>query len=147
MGRVSGQCPDFLTIEGRHEGRFLRSVQRREPRRDLGAALKAFSFALNVAQLSEDRISAIYFALVTTAPRHGKSLLCVQLFASWFLGKHPESVIIATHGEELAATFGRSIRTIISGGIHGTIFPESRLAPDLSAMHRFGTTRGGSLVV
>lgn len=84
--------------------------------------------------------------VVTTAPRHGKSLLCVQLFAAWWLGKHPaDNVIIATHGEELAATFGRSIRTIMSEGMHVAIFPDSRLSSDLAGMHRFGTTQGGSL--
>lgn len=84
--------------------------------------------------------------VITTAPRHGKSLLCVQLFGAWWLGKHPaDNVIIATHGEDLAATFGRSIRTIMSEGMHAAIFPDSRLSSDLSAMHRFGTTQGGSL--
>jgi|UPI000472E68C phage uncharacterized protein (putative large terminase), C-terminal domain len=84
--------------------------------------------------------------LVVAPPRSGKSLLCVQMFAAYWLGKRPtESIIVATHGEELAASFGRSIRNVMTGDVHRAIFPESRLAADLTAAHRFALTRGGSL--
>jgi predicted phage terminase large subunit-like protein len=78
-------------------------------------------------------------------PRHGKSLLGTQIFAAWYLGRHPDrSIISASYGQQLADDFGRQVRNLVNSPVHRAIFPECRLAADSNSMHRFGTTAGGS---
>lgn len=83
--------------------------------------------------------------MIFMPPRHGKSFLGTQVFAAWFLGRHPDrSIITACYGQELADDFGRQVRNLVSDPLHHAIFPEFRLADDSNSMRRFGTTAGGS---
>jgi predicted phage terminase large subunit-like protein len=78
-------------------------------------------------------------------PRHGKSTLATQLFAAWYLGRHPDRFVIsASYGQELADDFGRKVRNLLSDPLHQTIFPACRLAEDSNSLRRFNTTAGGS---
>lgn len=77
-------------------------------------------------------------------PRHGKSTLCSIITPAYYLGKSPAgNVICASYGADLSESFGRRVRNIISSPMYASIFPNARLSPDSSAMHRFNTTRGG----
>ena len=82
--------------------------------------------------------------LVILPPRHGKSLLCSQIFPSWFLGRNPtKSVITASYGESLATDFGRTVRGFLADDLHRAIFPNCQLAKDVAAQNRLATTQGG----
>ena len=82
--------------------------------------------------------------LLSTPPRHGKTLL-LSLFIAWYLGRHPErSVIFATYGQDLSDDVGRRIRNLMADPIFQAIFPACRLAADSTSLRRFDTTAGGS---
>jgi predicted phage terminase large subunit-like protein len=82
--------------------------------------------------------------LVSCPPRHGKSLTGSVLFPCWYLGRHPDRfVVVATHSEELAITFGRQVRNFIASPLFRGIFPECKIAGDSSAVYRFDVTGGG----
>jgi predicted phage terminase large subunit-like protein len=82
--------------------------------------------------------------LLSTPPRHGKSLL-LALFICWYLGRHPErSVIYATYGQDLSDDIGRRVRNLMTDPLFAAIFPSCRLAADSTSQRRFDTTRGGS---
>ena len=52
--------------------------------------------------------------LITTPPRHGKSLLCSVYTPAWFLNKYPtKRVILASYGDDFAAEWGRQVRDLI----------------------------------
>jgi len=83
--------------------------------------------------------------MVFMPPRHGKSLLCSELFPAWYLGRHPErSVIAASYGAELATDFGRRVRNHMTDALHQRIFPKAAVADDSTARHRFNLMAGGA---
>lgn len=83
--------------------------------------------------------------IIALPPRHGKSLVTSQLFPSWYLGRHPDrSVILTSYGAELAVDFGRKVRAFVADQYHRTVFPQSTIADDNSAAHRFGLDAGGA---
>jgi hypothetical protein len=44
--------------------------------------------------------------MVLMPPRHGKSLLCTELFPAWYLGRHPDRLIIsASYGGSRRADY------------------------------------------
>ena len=84
--------------------------------------------------------------MVCLPPRHGKSYVTTELFPAFYLGRHPErSVIIITYEQALADDFGRRVRILARDPRHAAIFPDCQISRDSSSVHRFNTTRGGSL--
>ena len=82
--------------------------------------------------------------VVVLPPRHGKSLLCSQIFPAWYLGRNPEkSVVCTSYGESLVADFGRAVRGFLTDPAHQAIFPRCRLSADVAAQNRLATIRGG----
>jgi predicted phage terminase large subunit-like protein len=81
--------------------------------------------------------------MVNLPPRHGKSLLCSQVFPAWFLGRNPRrNVIIATHSSELSEKNSRGARALIEDDR----WPfDTRLSSDSTAVHRWNLTEGGGL--
>jgi predicted phage terminase large subunit-like protein len=85
--------------------------------------------------------------VVEIPPRHGKSVLASTIFPAWALGRDPRrSIIFAGYSAEFAEGFGRRVRNIIAGSMHGMIFPGSKLSADSTAAGRFDLTAGGSFV-
>src|SRR6267154_6026708 len=83
--------------------------------------------------------------MISMPPRHGKSLLASQIFPAWYLGRHPDRQIVsATYGQELSDDFGRRVRNMVSSPLQQGIFPEFRLADEMTSMRRFSTTAGGT---
>jgi len=83
--------------------------------------------------------------MVSMPPRHGKSLLCSQLFPAWALGRRPERHVIgASHSQELAETFGRRLRNLLLDDRFRATFPGCRLSEDSQAAHRFDLVSGGA---
>ena len=83
--------------------------------------------------------------MITTPPRHGKSLLCSVLFPAWFLGRRPDGqVIAASYGSELISGFGRRLRNMVRQPDHTDIFGEAAgLSPDSRARDMWLTNGGG----
>jgi len=81
--------------------------------------------------------------MVCMPPGSAKSTYCSILFPPWYLGRNPKnSVIAASHTQELAERFGRRVRNIVSGDAHAAVFG-SGLAPDSQAAGRWETAQGG----
>ncbi len=82
--------------------------------------------------------------MVCMPPRHSKSWTTTNLFPSWYLGKHPDHmVMIGCHTQSLADDFGSRIRDNVASPLHQMIFPECRLANDSAAKRAFKTTQNG----
>jgi predicted phage terminase large subunit-like protein len=72
---------------------------------------------------------------VFAPPRHGKSEL-LKYFVAWHLGRFPDkTVIVASYNDDLAADFGRAVRSILNA--HGKELFGVELAADSSAVNRF----------
>jgi len=85
--------------------------------------------------------------LIVQPFRHGKSLLCSARLPAWWLGQRPtDEVLHASHGRELAETWGRATRNLLRTPEHRTAFPECQLASDSRSVYRFHTTAGGIYV-
>lgn len=76
--------------------------------------------------------------MITTAPRHGKSMLVSEYFPAWYLGKNPNSrFVCASYGQDLASDFGRKVRNQIADPLFQEIFPNVKLAEDSAAVDKF----------
>ncbi|MXX90249.1 MAG: phage terminase large subunit [Boseongicola sp. SB0675_bin_26] len=99
-----------------------------------------------IAEVLEDcEAGLIDRALITTPPRHGKSLLCSVVFPAWYLGRHPTNEVIATaYGSELVSGFGRRLRNLVRDPRHADIFGEdAALSPESRARDMWLTMGGG----
>ena len=82
---------------------------------------------------------------ISMPPRHGKSELTSNYFASWFLGRNPDKyVIFSTYAQELADDFGRKVRNTIRDERYGQVFPDVKLDDTSQSARRFGTSQAGS---
>lgn len=83
--------------------------------------------------------------IVCFPPRHGKSLICSEHFPAWYLGRNPESYIIAaTYAQELADDFGRKTRNQMKDPLYQRVFPGVSLRKDSQAAARLNTPQGGA---
>ena len=61
--------------------------------------------------------------MVFMPPGSAKTTYASVLFPSWYFGRHPEnSLIFASHTEELATTIGRRVRNIVASAEHRNVF-------------------------
>ena len=82
--------------------------------------------------------------IVNIAPRHGKSEMISYLAPAWFLGKYPnKKVIMASHTADLAVSFGRRVRNLVSSESYHDIFPQVELQADSKSASRWGTNFNG----
>lgn len=78
--------------------------------------------------------------LITSPPRHGKSMFTSQWLPAWFLRMFPEQkVMLATYEAMLAASWGRKVREILK--VH---YPEL-LNPRTTAAALWETSQGGGM--
>ena len=83
--------------------------------------------------------------LITTPPRHGKTMLTSEFFPAWYLGLNPEKfVIYATYAQERANDVGRKVRNQLTDRLHHSIFPNCRISQDSAASNKFTTNQSGS---
>ena len=81
---------------------------------------------------------------VNMPPRHGKSQLISIYFPAWFLGRNPDKkILMVSHTTDLAESFGRKVRNLISTAEYAAIFPKTKLAADNKAARRWNTSLGG----
>ncbi len=83
--------------------------------------------------------------MITTPPRHGKSLLASVIFPGWYMGRNPgNEVIAAAYGKELISGFGRRLRNMVRDERQSDIFgPEAALSPESRARDMWLTNAGG----
>jgi len=82
---------------------------------------------------------------INLPPRHGKSLLCSEMFPAWYLGRNPDDrMILASYGANLAKNFSRKCRNNISSDNYP--FPVS-LSNDSRAVNAWNLQgrRGGMI--
>jgi predicted phage terminase large subunit-like protein len=81
--------------------------------------------------------------MVFMPPGAGKSSYTSVVFPAWYLGKNPtNSMIAASHTEELTSRFGRRARNLFASGQHQAVFGFG-VAKDSGAAGRWDTARGG----
>ena len=79
-------------------------------------------------------------------PGSAKSTYSSVLFPAWFMGRHPESMLILTSNTmELAETFGRRIRNIVGHADFKAEFGFG-LSSDSTAAARWSNEKGGELL-
>ncbi len=81
--------------------------------------------------------------IVNMPPGHGKSSLLSLWTPTWFLDNLPSRrVIVAGHGAELAAHWGRMVRNEFEGNQN----LRTKLSEDSTAANRWNTDKGGGMV-
>lgn len=84
--------------------------------------------------------------IITTPPRHSKSMTVTETFPSYFIGKRPERrVIQVSYGDTLARKFGRANKSKIVE--YGADIFDIRVSQDTSAADNWGIQghRGGMI--
>jgi predicted phage terminase large subunit-like protein len=95
-----------------------------------------------IADLLEAAERGQHRAMMISVPvRHGKSVLCSQLFPAWYIGRHPEqNVILASHSEELATRNSRVAKHLVEDAR----WPfDVQLSTDSTSAGRWDTKQGG----
>jgi hypothetical protein len=100
---------------------------------------------LVISKLEAVKRGEIKRLILSMPPRHGKSLIASTYFPALYLGSYPDRYVIgASYGQDLADDFGRRVRNTVASPLHRAIFPESKIADDSAAAHRFNLTAGGA---
>lgn len=86
--------------------------------------------------------------IVEAPPRHSKSEIMSRRFGAWYLGRHPDRMVIAlAYAADLAVDeYGRKVRNIIREPEFQAVFPSVSLAEDSKAAGRWNTNQGGSYI-
>jgi hypothetical protein len=83
--------------------------------------------------------------LITTPPRHGKTMLTSEFFPAWYLGRNPEKFIIfITYSQERANDVGRKVRNQLTDPLHQSIFLNCKISEDSAASNKFSTNQNGA---
>lgn len=83
--------------------------------------------------------------MIFMPPRHGKSELASRRFPAWYMGRNPNvEIIAASYNSDLAADFGREVRSIVNSEEYQALFPGLLLRQDSKAADRWHTTGGGA---
>jgi hypothetical protein len=81
---------------------------------------------------------------VNVGPRSLKSFITSVVYVAWLLGHDPTlNVMCVSYGQDLAESFARQCRQIMTSAWYQRLFPATRLSPARSAVYEFETTAGG----
>jgi predicted phage terminase large subunit-like protein len=81
---------------------------------------------------------------VSVPVRHGKSVLCSQVFPAWHMGRHPtDAIILASHSESLAVVNSRAAKHLVEDDRWP--FLDVRMSSDSSSVGRWNVTQGGGV--
>jgi predicted phage terminase large subunit-like protein len=95
------------------------------------------------AKLEDCRRGITKRLVISLPPRQLKSIFASIAFPAWLLGHDPTTQIIcASYGQDLAETFSRATRMVLSAPWYQQIFA-TRLSPDKQTAQEFYTTRNG----
>lgn len=95
-------------------------------------------------------LQAVFFGKVrfvqfAAPPRHGKSLLCSELYPAWWLGKNPDKQIIhASYAASLSNSFSMKVRAMVRDDVrYRKVFPHMALSPERQRVDDWKTIQGG----
>jgi predicted phage terminase large subunit-like protein len=102
-----------------------------------------YKYLVYVADLIQDAIDeGGARILVSTAPRHGKSLLLSKWLPIWYLDLYPDRHVISTgYSNDFAANFGRGVRDEFQNNPNTW----TRVRKDKDAASEWLTTHGGGM--
>lgn len=111
-----------------------------DPKYKIGAHHRRIAALLEaMARGEKDRLA------VSIAPRMGKSYLISYYFPAWYLASYPDKyIMMVTNTADLAVTFGRMVRNLVSSDAYKALFPDITLAADSKSAGRWNTNHGGS---
>lgn len=79
---------------------------------------------------------------ISVPVRHGKSVLCSQVYPAWHIGSHPtDQVIVASHSESLATMHSRIARNLVEDDRWP--FVDVALSSDSASVQRWNVKTGG----
>lgn len=82
--------------------------------------------------------------MISMPPGAGKSFVASHYFPAYYLSKNPEQTILfATHKQELSDSFGLKVRNTIKSEEHRRVFPEAGISADKTAAGEWMTVQGG----
>ena len=82
--------------------------------------------------------------MIFMPPRHGKTMLVSEYFPAWYMGRNPESeVIAATYSYDRANDIGRKVRNQLLSPYHQQVFSDCHISPDSKGANKFSTEEGG----
>ena len=85
--------------------------------------------------------------VICTPPGAAKSTYTSHALGSYFMGRFPKrNVILATHTADLSEKWSRKVRNTLADPRHATIFPDSQLSRDSTAVGRWATSLGGEFL-
>lgn len=85
--------------------------------------------------------------VICTPPGAAKSTYTSHALGSYFMGRWPKrNVILATHTADLSEKWSRKVRNTLADPRHATIFPDSALSRDSTAVGRWATSLGGEFL-
>jgi len=120
---------------------FLAFIAAVDPQYKFGVHLKRLGgLLMQIERGEKDRIA------VSIAPRFGKSQMISIYYPAWYIGKHPEHMLIlASHTADLAVDMARKVRNLMQSVEYRNIFPGVAIAADAKAAGKWNTTKGGAV--
>lgn len=84
--------------------------------------------------------------LITLPPRHGKTMLVIETFTPWYLGRNPShQIIFTTYSHEKAADHGLKVKQQLEDAeFYNSVFPDCTLSKDSKSKNKLSTTQGGN---
>jgi hypothetical protein len=81
---------------------------------------------------------------ISCTERHGKSVLCSQVFPAFFVGRNPKkNVILASHSEALAILHSRAAKHLVEDDRWP--WPDIALSSDSASVQRWNVSQGGGM--
>lgn len=85
--------------------------------------------------------------IITMPPRHGKSRLVAEEFASWFLSKHPEKeCIVSAYAQSRSDRISLNVRNRLESNLNMAQFPKCRVDQDNRRIDDWLTTEKGGML-
>lgn len=85
--------------------------------------------------------------IVTMPPRHGKSRLVAEEFASWYLSKNPtKEVIVSSYAQDRSNRISLNVRNRLESQLNMAQFPNCRVDPDNRRIDDWLTTEKGGML-
>ncbi len=138
--RLSESLAELPTLDEIREERARRSLNA-FTRRMLGLEPARHHLFVN-EKLEAVEKGKIKRLMLFEPPGHAKSTYASHLFPAWFLGRNPESrIIAASYTAQLATKFGRRVRNLFD--LIEWPFPDVALAADSKAADQWETVQGG----
>ena len=82
--------------------------------------------------------------IIAMPPRHLKSLCASVALPAWVLGRDPTMrVVTASYSEDLASSFSRQTKEILTASWYRKVFPSTRLSRKKNTETEVVTTKGG----